>query len=85
MNKVILLRLKKCQTRREESCWLFQMNDKQHSLVFFQAQPEGLSLFFCPAALSLACVAPLHYVHSALPGKKTGSAGWPYSLRVPPK
>jgi len=54
------------------------MNDEQRSLALFQVQPKGLSLFFCPAALSLAYVAPLHYACSALQGKKTGSAGRPY-------
>ena len=38
--------------RRE--VWLFQMNDEQRSMAFFQAQPEGPGLFFRPAALSLA-------------------------------
>jgi len=47
-------------------------------MAFFHMQPEGLSLFFCPAALSLAYVAPLHYTRSALLSKKTGSAGRPY-------
>jgi len=47
-------------------------------MAFFQVQPEGLILFFCPAALSLAYVAPLHHARSALLGKKTGPAGRPY-------
>ncbi|MBN4069197.1 hypothetical protein JYT12_00990 [Beggiatoa alba] len=54
------------------------MNDEQRSLAFFQVQPEGLNLFSCPAALSLAYVAPLYRTRSALLGKKTGSAGRPY-------
>ncbi|MBN4050519.1 hypothetical protein JYU13_00270 [Gammaproteobacteria bacterium AH-315-M22] len=54
------------------------MNDEQRSMAALKVQPEGLSLFFCPAALSLAYVEPLHYAYSALLGKKTGSAGRPY-------
>jgi len=54
------------------------MNDEQRGMALFQVQPEGLSLFFCPAALSLAYGAQLHYARSALLGKKTGSAGRPY-------
>jgi len=51
------------------------MNDEQRSMALFQPQPEGPSLFFCPAALSLVCVAQLHYTCSALLDKKIGSAG----------
>ncbi len=32
------------------------MNDEQHRVVFFQAQPEGLGRFFRPTALSGAYV-----------------------------
>jgi len=46
------------------------MNDEQRSMVALKVQPEGLGLFFCPAALSLAYVAPLHHTRSALLGKK---------------
>jgi len=62
------------------------MNDEQRSLAFFQAQPEGPSLFCCPAALYpegtslLAYVAQLqralgvHGARSALLDNKTGPA-----------
>ncbi len=62
--------------RRE--VWLFQMNDEQRSMAFFQGQPEGPGLFFHPAALLFAHVNQLHSAHSALLGKKTvsGSAVW---------
>ncbi|PCH60519.1 MAG: hypothetical protein COC05_04120 [Gammaproteobacteria bacterium] len=67
------------------------MNDEQRGLAFFQAQPEGPGLFFCPAALypegtsSLAYVAQLHGARSALLDKKTGPAVSLYSLRTPPR
>ena len=50
------------------------MNDEQRRVALFQAQPEGLGLFFRPAALSFAHVALLHLAHSALPGKKRAPA-----------
>ncbi|MES9849167.1 MAG: hypothetical protein ABW145_12325, partial [Candidatus Thiodiazotropha sp.] len=40
----------------------------------FQAQPEGLGLFFHPAALSFAHLARLNLAHSVLLGKKTAPA-----------
>ncbi|MEW7995752.1 MAG: hypothetical protein AB2825_15070, partial [Candidatus Thiodiazotropha endolucinida] len=40
----------------------------------FGAQPEGLGLFFHPAALSFAHLAWLNLAHSALLGKKTAPA-----------
>jgi len=46
------------------------MNNEQRSMAPCQVQPEGLGLFFCPAALLLAYVAPLHCTRSALLGKK---------------
>ncbi|MES9946381.1 MAG: metallophosphoesterase, partial [Candidatus Thiodiazotropha sp.] len=51
--------------------WLFQMSDEQRRVALFQAQPGGLGLFLCPAALLFAHVAGLHYAHSALLGAKT--------------
>jgi hypothetical protein len=42
------------------------MNDEQRRVALFQAQPEGLGLFFRPAALSFA--------HSALLDEKTAPA-----------
>ena len=54
------------------------MNDEQRSLAFFQEQPEGPGLFYCPAALLLAYVAQLqralgvHRARSALLDNKTG-------------
>jgi len=60
------------------------MNDEQRGVALFQAhpkgtsfgaQPEGLGLFFRPAALSFAHVAWLHHAHSALLDKKTAPAG----------
>jgi 3-phenylpropionate/trans-cinnamate dioxygenase ferredoxin subunit len=47
------------------------MNDEQHRVALFQAQPTGPGLFFRPAALSLAYVAGLHGAHSALLDEKT--------------
>jgi len=46
------------------------MSDEQQRVALFQAQPEGLGLFFRPAALSFAHVATLHLAHSALLDKK---------------
>jgi hypothetical protein len=43
-------------------------------VALFQAQPEGLGLFFRPAALSFAHVALLHIAHSALLDEKTAPA-----------
>ena len=50
------------------------MNDEQRRVALFQAQPDGLGLFFHPAALSFAHVASLHVALSALPGKKRAPA-----------
>ncbi|MCU7845029.1 MAG: hypothetical protein KZQ93_14465 [Candidatus Thiodiazotropha sp. (ex Monitilora ramsayi)] len=59
------------------------MSDEQHRVALFQAhpkgtsfgaQPEGLGLFFYPAALSFAHLARLNLAHSALLGKKTAPA-----------
>jgi len=50
---------------RRKVC-LFQMNDEQRSLAFFQAQPEAPSLCFCPAVLSLAYGERLHRARSAM-------------------
>jgi hypothetical protein len=41
------------------------MNDEQRAVALFQAQPEGLGLFFRPAALSFAHV--VHYTSLILP------------------
>ncbi|NOZ52129.1 MAG: hypothetical protein GXP08_03135 [Gammaproteobacteria bacterium] len=46
------------------------MNDEQHSLVFFQAQPEGPMLIVHPSALSLAYVEQPHHTCPALVDKK---------------
>ncbi|MEW8689937.1 MAG: hypothetical protein AB2535_02510 [Candidatus Thiodiazotropha endolucinida] len=55
------------------------MSDEQRRVAHFQAypkgtsfgaQPEGLGLFFHPAALSFAHLARLNLAHSALLGKK---------------
>ncbi|PUB87504.1 MAG: hypothetical protein DBP02_01090 [gamma proteobacterium symbiont of Ctena orbiculata] len=50
------------------------MSDEQRRVAHFQAQPEGLGLFFHPAALSFAHLARLNLAHSALLGKKTAPA-----------
>ncbi|MCG8023405.1 MAG: hypothetical protein JAZ02_05425 [Candidatus Thiodiazotropha endolucinida] len=50
------------------------MSDKQRRVAHFQAQPEGLGLFFHPAALSFTHLARLNLAHSALLGKKTAPA-----------
>ncbi len=50
------------------------MSDEQRRVASFQAQPEGLVLFFRPAALSFAHLARLNLAHSALLGKKTAPA-----------
>ncbi|MEW8093002.1 MAG: hypothetical protein AB2753_01165, partial [Candidatus Thiodiazotropha endolucinida] len=64
--------------------WLFQMSDEQHRAALFQgspkgtsfgAQPEGLGLFFRPAALAFTHVEQLHIVHAALPDEKIVPAG----------
>ncbi|WP_316365718.1 metallophosphoesterase [Candidatus Thiodiazotropha sp. CDECU1] len=47
------------------------MSDEQRRVALFQAQPGGLGLFLCPAALLFAHVAGLHHAHSALLGAKT--------------
>ena len=39
-------------------------------MALFQAQPEGLGLFFRPVALSFAHVAVLHVAHDALLDEK---------------
>jgi hypothetical protein len=54
--------------------WLFQISDEQQRVAFFQAQPEGLGLFFRPAALSFAHIVQLYIAHSALLDKKIGPA-----------
>ncbi len=46
------------------------MSDEQQRVALFQAQPEGLGLFFRPAALSFVHVESLHVTHSALLDKK---------------
>ncbi|MCG7875477.1 MAG: hypothetical protein JAY75_08655 [Candidatus Thiodiazotropha taylori] len=60
------------------------MNDEQRGVALFQvhpkgtsfgAQPEGLGLFFRPAALSFAHVEKLHIAHSALLDEKIVPAG----------
>ncbi|PUB79848.1 MAG: hypothetical protein DBP02_21745 [gamma proteobacterium symbiont of Ctena orbiculata] len=50
------------------------MSDEQRRVAHFQAQPEGLGLFFHPAALSFAHLARLNLAHSALLGKITAPA-----------
>ncbi|MBW9263941.1 MAG: hypothetical protein K1565_00270 [Candidatus Thiodiazotropha sp. (ex. Lucinisca nassula)] len=42
------------------------MSDEQRRVAHFQAQPEGLGLFFHPAALSIAYAALLRHNPSAL-------------------
>jgi hypothetical protein len=44
-------------------------------VAVYQVQPEGLGLFFRPAALSFTHVVQLHIAHSALPDEKIASAG----------
>ncbi|MEW7997902.1 MAG: hypothetical protein AB2540_12840 [Candidatus Thiodiazotropha endolucinida] len=51
------------------------MNDEQRGVALFQGQPEGLGLFFRPAALSFAHVEKLHIAHSALLDEKIVPAG----------
>ncbi|PUB82936.1 MAG: hypothetical protein DBP02_13680 [gamma proteobacterium symbiont of Ctena orbiculata] len=50
------------------------MSDEQRRVAHFQAQPEGLGLFFHPAVLSFTHLARLNLAHSALLGKKTAPA-----------
>jgi hypothetical protein len=47
---------------------------EQRGVTLFQVQPEGLGLFFRPAALSLAHVEQLHLACSALLDEKTDPA-----------
>ncbi|MEW8081562.1 MAG: hypothetical protein AB2784_13640, partial [Candidatus Thiodiazotropha endolucinida] len=51
------------------------MNDEQRRVALFQVQPEGLGLFFRPAALAFAHVESLHIAHAALLDEKIVPAG----------
>ncbi|MGM0563336.1 MAG: hypothetical protein ACQES2_03305 [Pseudomonadota bacterium] len=51
------------------------MNDEQRRVALFQPQPQGLVLFFRPAALTSAYVVSLHGTSVALLDEKTAPAG----------
>lgn len=61
------------------------MNDEQRRVALFQAQPEGLGLFFRPTALSVAYVESLHHALSALLDEKIASSRGENEMSTDPR